>query len=449
MRLLAAFVLLAASSTCAQETAPIGSAEHVVLVSIDGLRPEFYLDRSWPLPNVQDMAKEGACAEAVRTVFPSVTYPSHTTLVTGALPARHGVFFNTPFEPGGETGRWHWEASAITAPTLWDALRSVKRRTAALSWPVTVGAPIDLLVPEVWVLGTEEESLARIVETSTPGLWATFEREATGRITPGRYGLETLERDDLTGAMGAWVLEHEKPALLALHLIQVDHWQHEEGRAPGKRLRAALGCVDRSIGRLLDAAERAGILGKTAFVVTGDHGFCDIHTQLRPNVWLVEAGLQAATKDRGAWRATFHAAGASAFLRLADPKDQDAVAKVRAALAAQPPGVRRLFRIVERDELARWGADPLAALALAPVAGVTFSSGAAAPAVRSASGGTHGYAADLPQIATGFVAWGAGVKAGARVHAMALEDVAPVIARLLGVPFAAPDGVAPEGVLAR
>ena len=62
MRLLFAVLVLFAAVARAQETAPVGSAEHVVLVSIDGLRPEFYLDRSWPLPNVQDMAREGACA---------------------------------------------------------------------------------------------------------------------------------------------------------------------------------------------------------------------------------------------------------------------------------------------------------------------------------------------------------------------------------------------------
>ena len=111
--------------------------EHVVLVSIDGLRPEFYLDPSWPAPMLQQMVAEGAHADAVRGVFPSVTYPSHTTLVTGALPAHHGVYYNSPFEPGGQTGRWYWEASAIRADTLWRAVHRAGGRSAAVGWPET------------------------------------------------------------------------------------------------------------------------------------------------------------------------------------------------------------------------------------------------------------------------------------------------------------------------
>ena len=109
--------LLAAAPAGAQEAPTEWAArpDHVVLVSIDGLRPEFYRDPRWPAPTLQWMAREGAQAEGVRGVFPSVTYPSHTTLVTGALPARHGVLYNTPFEPAGQTGAWYWEASAIRA----------------------------------------------------------------------------------------------------------------------------------------------------------------------------------------------------------------------------------------------------------------------------------------------------------------------------------------------
>ena len=99
---------------------------------------------------IQQMAREGALAERVRGVFPTVTYPSHTTIVTGELPAKHGIYFNTPFVPEGQTGRWYWEEHAIQVPTLWDAVREHGGHTAAVSWPVTEGAPIDWFIPEVW-----------------------------------------------------------------------------------------------------------------------------------------------------------------------------------------------------------------------------------------------------------------------------------------------------------
>src|SRR5690606_11805918 len=97
--------------------------------------------RALPAPMLQRMAREGAHARAVRGVMPTVTYPSHTTLVTGAVPARHGILYNQPFEAGGQSGRWYVEHDSIRVPTLWDAVRAAGGTTAAISWPVTVGAP--------------------------------------------------------------------------------------------------------------------------------------------------------------------------------------------------------------------------------------------------------------------------------------------------------------------
>jgi arylsulfatase A-like enzyme len=86
---------------------------HVVLVSIDGLRPEMYLDSSWPAPNLRHLMRLGVYADHMRSVFPSLTYPSHTAMLTGALPARSGIYFNQP-----KTGEWDWFASPIRVPTF-------------------------------------------------------------------------------------------------------------------------------------------------------------------------------------------------------------------------------------------------------------------------------------------------------------------------------------------
>jgi predicted AlkP superfamily pyrophosphatase or phosphodiesterase len=120
-------------------------AKHVVLISIDGLRPDFYLDRSWNAPNLRRMMEDGVYAPAVRSVVPSVTYPSHTTIVTGALPARHGIYYNAPKDSTRD--QWYWEESYIQTSTLWDAVKNAKLTSSAIMWPVTVGAPIDYNFP--------------------------------------------------------------------------------------------------------------------------------------------------------------------------------------------------------------------------------------------------------------------------------------------------------------
>ncbi len=423
-------------------------ADHVVLVSVDGFRPDFYLDRSWPMPTVQQMARDGVAAEGVRGVFPSVTYPSHTTLVTGALPARHGVYYNRPFEPGGQTGRWYWEAEAIRVPTLWTVLDREGLDTAAVSWPVTVGAPIDWVLPEVWSLDPKSDRLGPMRETTRPAdLWSEIEREATGRITLRTFSANYMTRDDVSAAIAAYLLETRKPRLLAVHLIASDHFQHQDGRE-SDLARRAVGAADRGVGAIVDAAERAGILERTAFVITGDHGFVDIHTVLAPNVWLAGAGLRSTAPDRGDWRATFHTEGGGATLMLRDPTDRATAERVHALIDALPAKVRKLFRVVARPELDAIGADPRAPFALAAALGISFTEEADGVAIRPATGGQHGYfPSDFPQIRTGFVGWGAGFRAGTRLHTIGLEDIAPLIAELLGVPFDAPDGVMPMGAL--
>lgn len=92
--------------------------KHVVLISIDGFRPEFYKDTLWPAPNLQFMKCQGVYADSVRSVFPSVTYAAHSTIITGALPGKHGIINNAPFEPEGESGAWYWYEDAIKVRTI-------------------------------------------------------------------------------------------------------------------------------------------------------------------------------------------------------------------------------------------------------------------------------------------------------------------------------------------
>ena len=84
-------------------TAPVAlQAAPVLLISVDGLRPADVLEsrkKGLNLPNLQRFVDEGSWAKAVKGVLPTLTYPSHTTLLTGSAPAKHGVYNNTTFDP--------------------------------------------------------------------------------------------------------------------------------------------------------------------------------------------------------------------------------------------------------------------------------------------------------------------------------------------------------------
>lgn len=427
--------LLAALGLSLGLTGPAFSqtAKHVVLISIDGFRPDFYREAKWPTPNLQRMAAQGVSADGVRGVFPSVTYPSHTTLITGVAPAQHGIYYNSPFEPDGATGRWYWEESLIKTETLWDAVRKAGLKSASVMWPVSVGAPIDYNVPEFWSLDKGIDRLTPVREQTTPkGLFEEIEQNATGKLTARDMSSDYVSGDENGSRMAAYLLATYKPALLTLHVFGVDHAEHQDGR-DGEHVRRALATADWVVGNLVEALAKAGMDKETAVIVTGDHGFVDITTTLAPNVWLSENGLYGPGK--GDWKAQFHTSGAAAFLLLKNPSDRKTLTQVRQVLAAAPADQRKLFRIVERPELDAIGADPNVALALAPVLGVSMSASREGGVVRPGKGGTHGFFPDNAQIQTGFIGYGAGFTAGQVVPQMALQDVAPIAAKLLGLPF--------------
>lgn len=421
--------------------------KHVVLISIDGLRPDFYREEKWATPTLRRLVKEGVSADAVRGVFPSVTYPSHTTILTGALPARHGIYYNSPFESQGATGKWYWETSGIKVPTLWDAAKQAGLTTASVYWPVSVGAKVDYNIPEIWTLDKSLERTHPQRELSTPkGLYEEIEREATGKLNAEKLNSDYASADENGSRMVAYLIKKYKPNFLTFHIFAVDHAEHQDGR-DGEHVRQAVASADHAVNNILEAIAQAGIKENTTVIVTGDHGFVDIHSSLAPNVWLAQNGLLSKEGNEVKWNAQFHTSGAAAFLMLKDKNDKATEQKVRQILQGLPDQQRKLFRIVEREELDKIGTDPAVALALAPIEGISMNSASTGEAIRPASGGTHGFFPGFPHIHTGFIAAGSNVKQGKVVAQMGLEDIAPLVARLLNLNFKAPDGILYPGIL--
>lgn len=424
------------------------NVKHLILISIDGLRPDFYLDKKWPAPVLQHMASEGSHAQGVKGIFPSVTYPSHTTIITGNLPHKHGIYYNSPFEPEGATGRWYWEYESIEVPTIFSLVREAGKTSAAISWPVTVGAPIDYNLPEVWSLDENEDRFAPMRSGATPeGFAEELEINAIGKINKNTYGNDGyFAREQRFAAAATYIFDSYKPDLMAVHLIAADHFQHTDGRE-GYMVERAVGAVDAAIGQIVEAVERAGLMGQTTFIITGDHGFVDIHSVLAPNVWMKEIGL-ISSEDKGAdWKAKFHTSGAAAFLHLKDEDDLRSLDLVNQYLADLPAKYKQLFKILDKSELAKIGADPNAVLGLAPVEGIAMSAAAGGEILRQGSGGTHGFYPDNHNIYTGFIAFGAGIKKGAVIKEMSLVDIAPLIIKMLDLPQTEHVGILYPGLI--
>ena len=420
-------------------------AKHVVLISVDGLLPSFYLDRRWPAPAMQQLYREGAHAVAVRSVFPALSYPGHTTMITGALPVRHGVFNNREMIPVADPP-WLIESSLIRVPTLWDAVRRSGGTCAALLWPLTAGADIEWCLPDIWPGGQGSLVDAIRGRDRPQGFLEELEREATGRLTPETFDNKQLMHDLQVASMARYVFERYQPTLLIVH-AQVSNQILQEPDWRNPRRQRGVASSDSVVSVIADVIERNKLWDTTALIVAGDHGNTEIHTQLRPNIWLIDGGLRPRKLEGAHWRATFFALGGSAFLRVHEPAGEN-VRAVREVLASLPSAKRATFRIIEREEIDALGGDPDAPFALAAEGGFVIDDRADPPDMQSNAGMSHGFHPDLPDMHTGFVARGAGIRAGAIVPLLPLTCIAPLVAELLGLDFTAPDGVLYPGVLA-
>src|SRR5437870_5181082 len=73
---------------------------HVVLITLDGFAAYMFWDAKTPIPKIRQLAAEGVASEGMRVSNPTVTWPNHTTLVTGVRAAKHSVLYNGILERG-------------------------------------------------------------------------------------------------------------------------------------------------------------------------------------------------------------------------------------------------------------------------------------------------------------------------------------------------------------
>ncbi|MGC1485064.1 MAG: ectonucleotide pyrophosphatase/phosphodiesterase [Candidatus Acidiferrum sp.] len=432
----AAFLL--AAKAPAQEQAP----PLLVMISVDGMRPDYITEadaHGAKVPNLRRFMKEGTYAEGVVGVVPTVTYPSHTTLVTGVWPAKHGIFANTTFDPFQKNqGGWYWYTEDIRMPTLWDVAAAAGRTTASVQWPVTVGAHIIWDIPEFWRASTPDDAkLLRAV--STPGLL----QEARTDLGEYRGGIDTSAEGDVNrGQYTEWILEKKHPAFLTLHLSSLDHIEHETGPFSPEDI-AVLETIDATIGKIRATAEKLAP-GRAYIAVVSDHGFVRTDMQLNLFPLFREAKL-ITVNEKGKitdWKAIPWVTGGSAAIVLKDPNDATTLSRVRDLLekvASEP--ANGVDRILDAEELHKRGGFPPASFFVGLKPGWRTGSSLDGPVLSKVKvGGTHGAMPDLPDLHASFFLVGPGVPAHRSLGLIDMRDVAPTLAHEMGLSLQSADG---------
>jgi hypothetical protein len=383
--------------------------------------------------------KEGAFASGVTGVLPTLTYPSHTTLLTGVAPAKHGIVGNNSFDPKQiNQGGWYWYAHDIKVPTLWEAAAKAGLSTGNVHWPVSVAAKgVTWNLPQIWRTGHADD--AKLLDAlATPGL-----KDELEKTTGEAYAMgidESLAGDENRGRFAAALIGAHGPEFLTIYLTALDHEQHLKG--PGSAdAKAALEKIDAIAGRLIAAEVQAHPDAVIALV--SDHGFEESRTAINLFRPFMDEGLITLNKDGkvASWLAMPWPSGGSAAIMLAKADDVALIARVKALLgrlAADP--ANGIAGIADRSAIARMGGNPQASFYVNLRPG--FITGgvptAGAPMVGPAPvKGMHGYFPGPADLRSTFMLMGRKVEAGRDLGLIDMRQIAPTLAGIMG--FALPD----------
>jgi predicted AlkP superfamily pyrophosphatase or phosphodiesterase len=422
------------SFPCSGGAGPISAKDRIVIViSLDGFPAYAFEDPTLPTPTLQRLAREGVIAKGMKVSNPSVTWPNHTTMVTGVQPDRHGVLFNGLLVPGApkeppKVDPRRDKAEMVRVPTVYDLAYKAGLTTAQVNWVATHNSgTITWEFPE------------------HPDVEGVIEREmmAEGLLTEKE--LQDFDKNKPTWHDQVWtnaathIIKKHRPNLLLFHLLNLDSVHHRYGP---KTLAGytAQAYMDTRVQQVLDALKTAGLLERTTVLIVSDHGFKTAARTIRPNAALRRQGLLQGEGNQVTGDAYVIPEGGTAMAYVLNPELRGRLVSQMKETFSALEGVDRLLEPAEFQSLGLptpGENNQMADLILIAKDGYSFSGADTGdPVVGTIEGtnpGNHGYISTDPEMNAIFIAWGYGIQSGRQLGLIDNVDVAPTIAGLLGL----------------
>lgn len=380
------------------------------------------------MPHLGGLADRGVFCDKVQTIYPSITYPAHTSILTGCYPDKHEIGHNEKFfsDLPPQKRPWNWNAEDIKADTLFQAAARAGREVASILWPVSGhNKAIRYNMPEVhalpgenqtakilrygsfwWLMRTEIKHGKQRVSTRQPHL-DRFAVLVAQKLIEKQYNPSKKVSVDPSPR----IKHRHMPDILALHLVDLDAARHREGTF-SKESKAALVRLDQHVGLLLKSLEEAGVLNDTIVAVMSDHGQADVDKQFALDAYLKSSGVPARAQTLGF----------GAYIHV-DRRDYH---KVFEFIQQNQQGLH-VKQIYTRKELRDMHAVPGIMLAVEAEDGVEYVDDLDGIQHRA----NHGFGPNHP--ASKCLLWltGPPFLKGARLHQADLIDIAPTLAHAL------------------
>ncbi|MCL1948668.1 MAG: ectonucleotide pyrophosphatase/phosphodiesterase [Turicibacter sp.] len=404
------------------------SSKRLLVLSFDALGGKDF-EFMKTLPAFADFFQRAAVCDNVSSIYPSVTYACHTSIVTGKLPNRHGIICNTLLQPGRlDSPDWYWQRKDIKGETVYDVAIKNGLKVGAFLWPVTGKSKIQYNVPEIFPNRAWDNQVMVAMRNGSPGILLDVFRRFSGMMD----GIRQPNLDDFVTASVNHTISSRSPELLLVHFTDLDTARHDHG-VNSPEANDAIRRLEKRFVSIMDTLKENGLFESTNVVILGDHYQLDVHTKVPLNEFFAKQGwLDIKSGKVKGWQVLAKSHGGSAYIYA----KLDIRPYLEELMADEANGIERILTGAEAGKL---GADGNCQYMLEAKTGFVFTD--------SLGGGEkgkfadHGYhPTDKPDYATFFAGAGPAFKEGAWLEKMSLMDHGPTWAKILGLELNDTDG---------
>lgn len=426
--------------------------KYVIVISFDAVSEED-LEFLSKQPNFSKLIKNGALIKNVESVYPSLTYPAHVTIVTGKYPKNHGVINNTVLDFKNDNPDWYWHRKYIKGDTIFDLAEKSGMKTCSILWPVTARSKITYNMPEIFCTKRYDN---QILKSALAGS-KIYQVNMNKRFGYLRQGMEEPYLDNFATEVAKKTIRELKPNLILLHLIDSDSQKHKYG-IENKEVIESLKRHDERLGEIIESLKLAGIYEDSTIIALGDHSQINVNNVIKLNSILMKNDLINVNGNKiKSYKAIAKSCDGSSYIYLKNKNDVETRKKVRDILNELKNKYSNVIEeVYNNEEIKNLGADINASFMIEAKRGYYFIDdflGEAIEVIDESSKikhklrASHGYLPSRDNYKTFFIAYGKTIKKGVVLEKGKLINHGPTIAKILDIDLRDCDGIVEERIL--
>lgn len=426
--------------------------KYVIVISFDAVSEED-LEFLSKQPNFSKLIKNGALIKNVESVYPSLTYPAHATIVTGKYPKNHGVINNTVLDFKNDNPDWYWYRKYIKGDTIFDLAEKSGMKTCSILWPVTARSKITYNMPEIFCTKRYDN---QILKSALAGS-KIYQVNMNKRFGYLRQGMDEPYLDNFATEVAKKTIRELKPNLILLHLIDSDSQKHKYG-IENKEVIESLKRHDERLGEIIESLKLAGIYEDSTIIALGDHSQINVNNVIKLNSILMKNDLINVNGNKiKSYKAIAKSCDGSSYIYLKNKNDVETRKKVRDILNELKNKYSNVIEeVYNNEEIKNLGADINASFMIEAKRGYYFIDdflGEAIEVIDESSKikhklrASHGYLPSRDNYKTFFIAYGKTIKKGVVLEKGKLINHGPTIAKILEIDLRDCDGIVEERIL--